>query len=356
MLDLLLVTGVIGAAVSVAIGLPALRVTGLTLAVTTLGLAVVAPDWLYLRHWVGGSTPFTTPVNPTTVLPRVGHIGSQLDLYYVVLVVLLLLVAAATAVRRSAAGRLIIAVRDNERASAAFGIKPATVKLSVLALSGFVAGAAGVLWAVAWQSVTPVQFPADVSIALLAVPVVGGIGSLGGTVAAAVLLYLGTFFVGPHVSGLLGSFGQNIGFLLFFSGIGVIASMVRFPNGIAGVARDGWQAYLNRKAAQVDAGTAPRRRERAGVEAPGSEGELEGVTLQPLHLDGASRDGEAAAPSAGHRGARRRRASEPGAPPLAVQGVMVSFGGITALDAPTLSSSGARSLASSEPTARARRR
>ena len=138
-LDLVVVTGVIGAAVSVAIGLPALRVTGLTLAVTTLGLAVVAPDWLYLQHWVGGSTPFTTPVSATTVLPRVGHIGSQLNLYYVVLVFLVLLVAAATKLRRSATGRLIIAVRDNERASAAFGIKPATVKLSVLALSGFIA-------------------------------------------------------------------------------------------------------------------------------------------------------------------------------------------------------------------------
>ena len=52
--ELLVVTGVVGAAVMVAIGLPALRVRGLTLAVTTLGLAVIAPDWLYLQSWVGG--------------------------------------------------------------------------------------------------------------------------------------------------------------------------------------------------------------------------------------------------------------------------------------------------------------
>ena len=63
---------------------------------------------------------------------------------------------------------------------------------------------------------------------------------------------MGTFFIGPHLSGLLGSFGQNVGFLLFFSGIGVIGSMNEFPNGIAGKVQDSWQAYLNRKAARVD--------------------------------------------------------------------------------------------------------
>ena len=70
--ELLVVTGVVGAAVMVAIGLPALRVRGLTLAVTTLGLAVIAPDWLYLQSWVGGATPFTTPVQVTSVLPGAG--------------------------------------------------------------------------------------------------------------------------------------------------------------------------------------------------------------------------------------------------------------------------------------------
>jgi hypothetical protein len=57
---------------------------------------------------------------------------------------------------------------------------------------------------------------------VLALPVVGGIGSLGGAVAAAVLLYMGTFFVGPHVSGLFGSLGENEGFLLLIAGLGVV--------------------------------------------------------------------------------------------------------------------------------------
>ncbi len=313
--ELLVVTGIVGAAVMVAIGLPALRVRGLTLAVTTLGLAVIAPDWLYLQSWVGGATPFTTPVQVTSVLPGgLGHIGSQLYLYYVVLVVLVVVVAAAATLRRSSVGRIVIAVRDNERASAAFGIKPATVKLRVLALSGFVAATAGVFWALDWQSVSPSQFTADISIAVLAIPVIGGLGSLGGAVAAAVLLYMGTFFIGPHLSGLLGSFGQNVGFLLFFSGIGVVGSMNAFPNGIAGQVQDSWQTYLNRRAARVKAS------EGGAVTAPrlAVQGVPAGISFATI----------------GTRNSDSRTATPPvgGAPPLMVENLAVHFGGIKALD------------------------
>ena len=269
----------------VAIGLPALRVRGLTLAVTTLGLAVIAPDWLYQQGWLGGSTPFNEPVQAMTVLPGFGFIGSQLYLYYVVLVVLVLVVAAAATLRRSAVGRTIIAVRDNERAIASFGIKPVTVKLRVLALSGFVASAAGVLFAADWQSVTPTYFDADISIALLAIPVVGGLGSLGGAVAAAVLLYMGTFFIAPHLSSLLGSIGQNVGFFLFVGGISVIGSMMQFPNGIAGQVQE-----LVAGPPQQEGGTAHGREERQthrGSKAPASG--PEGAVPRHRYGDRASR-------------------------------------------------------------------
>src|SRR5439155_1255410 len=101
-------------------------------------------------------------------------------------------------------GRLFLAVRDNERASAAFGVSPATVKLAVLAVSGFFSAVAGVLWADAWKAVSPTHFTADLSMAIIAIPVIGGLGSISGAVAAAPLLYGATFFVGPHVASLFG--------------------------------------------------------------------------------------------------------------------------------------------------------
>ena len=93
---------------------------------------------------------------------------------------------------------------------------------------------AGVLWADAWKALSTTQFTPDVSIAILAVPVIGGLGSIAGAVAAAVLLYGSTFFVGPHVSGLFGDLGQNLGFSLFLAGSGVVATVMYFPRGIAG--------------------------------------------------------------------------------------------------------------------------
>ena len=326
--DMVIVTGLVGAAVSVVIGLPALRVRGVTLAVVTLGFAVIAPDWLFQQQWLVGPTPFTTVVSPTVVVPGIGHLNSALDVYYVVLVMLIVVMAAARSLRRSAAGRLIIAVRDNERASSAFGIRPVSVKLRVFALTGFIAASAGVFWALAWQSISPAQFPADASIAVLALPVVGGIGSLGGAVAAAVLLYMGTFFVGPHVSGLLGSLGQNEGFLLLIAGLGVVGSMIGYPNGLAGAAQERYQAYVNRRVAKQ--ATADALTPGVGVPLEnGVDPRRPAVTHVPV-VTGAELG---KIPLAG-----RRRVRAPGLEevtsisPLEVEGVAVHFGGITALD------------------------
>src|SRR5439155_12571464 len=112
---------------------------------------------------------------------------------------------------------------------------------------------AGVLWAEAWRVASPTQFGADVSVAALAVPVIGGLGSLAGAVAAAVLLYMPAFFIGPLVSGVFGNFGHQLGFQLFLAGMGLVATLQRFPTGVAGLAQQGWQAFLNRRADHVAA-------------------------------------------------------------------------------------------------------
>ena len=164
------------------------------------------------------------------------------------LVVLILIVAAAAALRRSSIGRTIIAVRDNEPAIASFGVRPATVKLQILRYRGLSRSGGRVLCG-GLGELSPSYFTADASIAILAIPVVGGLGSLGGAIAAAVLLYMSTFFVGPHISGLLGSVGQNVRSLLLLGGGSVIASMMQFPTGIAGKVQELWQAHLNKRAA-----------------------------------------------------------------------------------------------------------
>ena len=345
---LFLLTGVVGAAVMVVVGLPALRVRGLTLAVTTLGFAVISTDWLFHQTWVGSDKPFGMTVDPPRLGAGLGTPQSEHAVYYVGLVLLVLAVAAAAALRRSNPGRLFVAVRDNERASAAFGATPATIKLSILAVSGFFAGATGVLWADAWKSVTPLHFTADVSIAIIAIPVIGGLGSIAGAVAAAVVLYGGTFFIGPHVAGLFGDFGHNLGFSLFLAGAGVTFTLIKLPTGLAGAAQSVWQRYLDRRA--TTAGAAPAAEPSTEDLVPElTDSQVRSVTVS-THGGGttASANGEGdgarrVAPEVVQHylqtRAERLRSPDPDADsvqPLEVTGVRVRFGGIVALDQPDI--------------------
>ena len=323
-LAIVVVAGVVGAAVMVLVGLPALRIRGLSLAVTTMGLAVISHDWLFHRSWVGGDNPLARSVAFPTLGAGLGTIGSQLDVYYLSLGVLVLAVLMCAALRRSSPGRLFVAVRDNERASAAFGVTPATIKLAVLAVSGFFSAVAGVMWALSWRALSVTQFTPDVSIAILAIPVIGGLGSIAGAVTAGVLLYGLTFFLGPQLSGLFGDLGQNLGFNLFLSGTGVVATVLHYPNGIAGAAQALWQRYLDRQAGRVEDG--------------GVVLDRPGIVVEPREIVGlASTNG--AGSRQGLLARLAGRVEEDGADPpvpLRVQGVHVRFGGVVALDQPDI--------------------
>lgn len=266
LLGLFVLCGSVGALVMVGVGLPALRVRGLTLAVTTLGLAVVAPAWLFRQSWFDSAKPFGVAVPPPGLARGLGHLSSQLGIYYVALAVLALTVLVAGSLRRSLPGRLVIAVRDNEVAITTFGITPSTVKLSVLAVSGFVAAIAGVLWALAWGTVSVSQFDPGLSLSVLAVPVIGGMGSLAGAVAGAAALYMPTMFLSPVLTGIFGQFGRQVGFQLALGGAGLVGVMLAYPSGIAGAAQRAWERFLASAAASPHRQPVPDTDQRLVVE------------------------------------------------------------------------------------------
>ena len=304
---LLVVCGAAGAFALTLAGLPALRLRGLTLAVTTMGLAVVAPSWLYRQEWFGSGSPYGALVTPSAIASGLGTPTSQLDIYHLALVVLAVAVLAAGALRRSVPGRLVFAVRDNEAAAASFGITPATVKVGILAVSGFLAGASGVLWAEAWHNVSASQFNPALSLAILAVPVVGGLGSLAGAIAGAVLLYAPAYFFNSFATAVFGDLGRDIGFQLALGGASLVGVLLAYPTGIAGGAQAVWERVLARVAAgRADAAAQPAPSVAAAVTAP--------VVTRP---------------------ATPRRHAD--AEPLVATDVTLSFGGIKALDGATIS-------------------
>jgi ABC-type branched-subunit amino acid transport system ATPase component/ABC-type branched-subunit amino acid transport system permease subunit len=251
LVSIVLIAGVAGAAAMTITGLPALRLRGLSMAVTTLGFAVVAPIWLFHQSWFGSDSPFGLTIDePIRIVKDLGSPSQQGEVYYVGLVLLALVLLGAGALRNSVPGRLVFAVRDNEAAAASFGITPATVKLAVFAASGFVAGAAGVVWAEAWRNVANSQFNPAVSLSILAVPVIGGLGSLAGAVAAAVMVFAPAFFFGGIARWLFGQAAAQIGFQLALGGLGLVAIQLAYPTGIAGAAQRAWERLLEKVAAR----------------------------------------------------------------------------------------------------------
>ncbi len=243
LLFILVAAGIVGAVTMAIVGLPALRLRGMSLAVTTLGFAVAAPAWLFSQRWFVPEGQVVARV-PDLGIAGGGGLHSQLSIYYAGLALLTLVAIGASALQRSGAGRLIVAARDNDRALATLGVTPATVKLAALAASGFIAAVAGVIWGVAWDNISADLVSPAQSLAVLAIPVVGGLGSIAGAITGAVLIYAPAFFLGPHLSGIFGDFGSNAGFQLILGGLGLVFIPLAYPAGVAGGVQAQWERFL----------------------------------------------------------------------------------------------------------------
>jgi branched-chain amino acid transport system permease protein len=182
------VSAVICALVGFLIGLPALRLGGLYLALTTFSLAIAVPQLLKhnsVSDWTGGvqglvidkpDAPFGLPLS-----------GDQW-LYLFTLAVGCVMFVIAHNLVRGRIGRAMMAVRDHALAAEAMGINLALLKTRTFALSAMFTGIAGSLSAIAVQFVAPDSFGVFVSIFLFVGLVVGGAASIGGTIIGAVFI------------------------------------------------------------------------------------------------------------------------------------------------------------------------
>ena len=178
-----IVAGVVAALVSVVIGLPALRIRGLLLAVVTLSFALAAQSWLLPQKWMVGEGK--DPGHPI-----IG--GLALDTgrryYYFALACLLVGWVIAANVRRTGLARLMLAVRDNEDGARAFGISAVGTKLVSFAVAGFLAGMGGAVYGHSLSLISPNAFPVNASVDVVAMAVVGGIGVLAGPLIGALYI------------------------------------------------------------------------------------------------------------------------------------------------------------------------
>jgi branched-chain amino acid transport system permease protein len=208
-------------------GLPALRLEGLYLALATFALAIAMPQLLKstpFEPWTGGvqgiviikpEAPFGLPLN------------ADQWLYYFTIMIAAVMYACAVNLVHSRTGRAIIAIRDNPIAASAMGINVALYKSLTFGVSALYTGVAGALGAIAVQFVAPDSFTFNLAIAMFVGLVIGGVGSIGGT------LFGGLFVLfAPNVAELVSK-----GLAQAVYGVILILVIYAMPSGAAGFVR-----------------------------------------------------------------------------------------------------------------------
>jgi branched-chain amino acid transport system permease protein len=230
----LLAAGVVGAGLAVAIGIPAVRLPGLFLAVTTLAFAANTQYFVLQRKYFPWLLPKAGNHIERPVLWSRLDLRSDLAYYWVCVAGLVVAVACARSLRAHRSGRVMIAARDNARAAQSFGINLARTRQAAFAFSGFFAGLAGALLAHLQGTVDAAVFPPTRSLEIFAMAVIGGLTSVGGALAGAFYI-VGFRYYLPTYS-------------LLASGFGMLVLLLFFPGGLSELGFQLRDAYLRRVA------------------------------------------------------------------------------------------------------------
>jgi branched-chain amino acid transport system permease protein len=253
---LLIVAGVFAALWGIIIGVPTLRLRGDYLAIVTLGFGEIIPRFFLngddilgynLTNGTIGIKGIDSPGIP--FLPDSLKTWQQfgtLDLnpwYYTILVLVLITIFVNIRLRDSRLGRAWIAVREDETAAAAMGVNTTTTKLWAYALGAVFGGLAGAFYGAFIKSIFPTSFSFNISIVVLCIVILGGMGNIYGVILGAVLLQGINFYLLPEANVWIHALGDALGSPLlsnadipkynyFLFGVLLVAMMLLRPEGI----------------------------------------------------------------------------------------------------------------------------
>jgi branched-chain amino acid transport system permease protein len=212
-----LITGLIGFIV----GLPAVRLSGHYLAIATLGFGVAIPQialkWESLTGGYMGLSPRDPVLGPIIF-------NTEYHYYYLIVGVLALTFWTMKNILKSRFGRAFFSIRESEIAAQAMGVHLPTYKAFLFSISGFYTGVAGSLYAHSVGFISPYDFSIEISFLILAMVVVGGLASLGGSIAGAAILFLIAQWT-----------NQLHGLSAVITGGVLVAVILFFPNGSVGL-------------------------------------------------------------------------------------------------------------------------
>ena len=275
-------SAVVSAAFGVMIGAPTLRVRGDYLAIITLAFGEIIPvairnlgditieigDWqpVYRLNLTGGENGVNPIGQPH--LFNVPFETSVIPWYFLILVIGLTSVWAMNRLRGSRLGRAWMAIREDETAAACMGVDPVKSKLLAFALGATFSGFAGSIYAAKLQVITPGAFEFNVSIMLLCMVILGGMGSIPGVIAGGVVITLFDRIFLTQLTNWTRALGGVLGidalttvdFTLwrwFFFGLGLVIMMILKPGGLIEAGR--WRRVTVMRDPKEDRALPPHR-------------------------------------------------------------------------------------------------
>ena len=216
-----LLAGAFGATLSLLVGLPALRIRGLFLAVTTFAFELAMMSYFLNGRFFDWLPANSDRVDRLPILGRIDYTSSR-GIYFVTVISLFLTLVIVHGLRQSRTGRVLIALRDNEQGVEAYGVSVIKAKLTAFSIAGFFAGCAGALYVVHQQSFAGMTDSRGLgnSVRIFIAAIVGGIGSTMGAL-------LGSLFLFGTIWWLRGDWS------IFATGFGVLTVLLIAPGGIS---------------------------------------------------------------------------------------------------------------------------
>jgi ABC-type branched-subunit amino acid transport system permease subunit len=231
---MLFVASGVAALFGILLGAPTLRLRGDYLAIVTLGFGEIVPQtFLNLSQWTGGPNGIGSLDQPAIFNFRFGF--QALPYYYLILGLIAVAVLAANNLRMSRLGRAWMAIREDELAAAHAGINTTTTKLAAFAIGASFSGLAGCAYASKLQLVSPDQFGFNVSVAVLSMLVLGGMGNIPGVIVGSLVISSLDRFILPQLTNFMHGFGitidlTNSRFLIY--GVILVLTMLFRPEGL----------------------------------------------------------------------------------------------------------------------------
>ena len=219
------IAGAVCALAGFLLGLPALRLRGLYLALVTLGLAIATPQIIKRADGLTGGTQGLSLEKITA--PAWSGLADDQWLYFVTLVVAVVMFVLAAFLVRGRVGRALVAIRDNEIAARTMGVDLARFKTGTFAVSAAYAGVGGPLFTLPIGFLAPESFPLALSFAFLAAIVVGGLATIAGAIFGALFIEFVPVYAADVDEALAG---------VIYGGV-LIAFMYLLPGGVMGLVR-----------------------------------------------------------------------------------------------------------------------